>query len=339
MNNLFKAVSIFLLTSALAFADPIIDIEKTTNGPTNANPTIPDYNNEDAAGGPGVPILTPGSTVTWTYRVSNIGDVSFAFGEVRIVDNNGTPGSAADDLLTDNGLITFFSAQTGDADNILEPGEVWLYNATGIVQTGAYENRATVSAPGAPADSDLSHYRTPLAIVDIEKTTNGPTNANPTAPDYDNEDTVGGPGVPILMPGSAVTWTYQVSNIGDISFAFNEVTIVDDNGTPGSAADDLLTDNGLITFLSVQTGDADNIVEPGEVWLYKATGTAQNVSGVYENRATVAAPGAPGDSDLSHYTGSLAAVPEPETLSLFATGVAAILALRRRKKFARLVAR
>ena len=58
-------------------SSPGIDIEKTTNGPTNSNPTAPDYDNEDAANGPGVPILTPGSTVTWTYKVTNTGGVAF----------------------------------------------------------------------------------------------------------------------------------------------------------------------------------------------------------------------------------------------------------------------
>ena len=116
------------------FVQPGIDMEKTTNGPTNSNPTAPDYDNEDAENGPGVPILTPGSTVTWTYKVTNTGQVPYAFDEVVVVDDNGTPGNTADDLSTTNGQITFQSVQTGDADNILEPGEVWLYTASGIVQ-------------------------------------------------------------------------------------------------------------------------------------------------------------------------------------------------------------
>jgi hypothetical protein len=60
------------------FVRPGIDMEKTTNGPTNANPTAPDYDNEDAENGPGVPILTPGSTVTWTYKVTNTGQLPFS---------------------------------------------------------------------------------------------------------------------------------------------------------------------------------------------------------------------------------------------------------------------
>jgi hypothetical protein len=110
--------------------------------------------------------------------------------------------------------------------------------------------------------------------IDLEKTTNGPTNSNPTAPDYDNEDAENGPGVPIFTPGSPITWTYKVTNTGETDYAFNQVVVVDDNGTPGNAADDMSTTNGQITFQSVQAGDADNILEPGEVWLYTASGTA-----------------------------------------------------------------
>ena len=164
MSSIGKVLAVLCLTSASAMADPIIDIEKTTNGPTNINPTAPDYDNEDALNGPGVPILTPGSTVTWTYKVTNTGTVSFASTQVAIFDDNGTPGSTVDDFGTINFIITFLSVQTGDADTILEPGEVWLYKASGIVQSlvtpGIYENVAIVTALDA-TDSDRSHYRNP----------------------------------------------------------------------------------------------------------------------------------------------------------------------------------
>ena len=56
-------------------------------------------------------------------------------------------------------------------------------------------------------------------------------------------------------------------------FAFNEVVVIDDNGTPGNTADDLSTTDGEITFQSVQAGDARQpSCEPGEVWLYTASG-------------------------------------------------------------------
>ncbi|WP_174246123.1 SdrD B-like domain-containing protein, partial [Pseudaquabacterium pictum] len=111
---------------------PGIDIEKTTSGSSNSNTTAADYDNEDTANGAGVPILTVGSDVTWTYKVTNTGNTSFTKADVSIVDDNGTVGNTADDLTTANGKVTYQSGD--DGDNLLEAGETWLYNATGTVQ-------------------------------------------------------------------------------------------------------------------------------------------------------------------------------------------------------------
>ncbi|SBT04806.1 hypothetical protein ACCAA_180070 [Candidatus Accumulibacter aalborgensis] len=86
--------------------------------------------------------------------------------------------------------------------------------------------------------------------------------------------------MPILTPGTAVTWTYKVTNTGTMAFARSDVVIVDDNGTPLNTSDDLSTtglDLKKITYLS---GDlqSDNILSPGEVWLYQATGTVQKLT-------------------------------------------------------------
>ena len=112
---------------------PGIDIEKTTNGTTNSNPIAPDYDNEDAANGAGVPVLTVGSNVTWTYKVANTGNTNFAKSAISIVDDNGTTSNTADDMTIANGKIVY---QSGDAnnDNILNVGESWIYKANGIVQ-------------------------------------------------------------------------------------------------------------------------------------------------------------------------------------------------------------
>ncbi|WP_291985854.1 SdrD B-like domain-containing protein [Candidatus Accumulibacter sp. ACC007] len=570
---------------------PGIDIEKTTNGASNSNPVAPDYDNEDSANGAGVPLLTAGSVVNWTYQVTNTGNTTFAKSEIAIVDDNGTPANTADDFSVANGKINYLSGDVGN-DNFLSPGEVWLYKASGIVQDltalgaprtfdfsgnsaldgtdgnirtfssgavsvkasafardkasgewstawlgsyggglgvtdssegsggsnmhtvdnvgrdnyvlfefnqsvivdsaylgyvvndsditvwigtssnafnshltlsdavlnglgftevnltdltsartadinagnlagnvlvlaawtgdstpedrfkiekltfqqptagGVYENKATVTAPGAAGDFDLSHYKNPVLAsigdyvwvdgnnngqqddgaasglngvtvklytgagaflastttandgsgkagyylfnnlvpgdyklefikpagyafakqdigadgsdsdanpvngmtvvttlssgendlswdaglvvlrpgIDIEKTTNGASNSNPIAPDYDNEDSANGAGVPLLTPGSVVNWTYQVTNTGNTTFAKSEVGIVDDNGTPANTADDFSVANGKITYLSGDVGN-DNLLSPGEVWLYKASGIVQNLTG------------------------------------------------------------
>jgi hypothetical protein len=127
-------------------AVPGIDIEKKTNGSSNTNPTAPNYDNEDAPNGAGVPILTPGSDVTWTYKVTNTGNTNFARSAVAVVDDNGTSSNAADDLSIANGKIIYQSGD--DGDNVLEPGESWLYKATGTVQT--------LTTPGVATTFDFS---------------------------------------------------------------------------------------------------------------------------------------------------------------------------------------
>ena len=63
-------------------AAPAIAIAKQTNGQTALTP-------------PG-PIVTVGSTVTWTYDVTNPGNEPLK--NVTVTDDNGTPSNPADDF-------------------------------------------------------------------------------------------------------------------------------------------------------------------------------------------------------------------------------------------------
>ncbi|MBK1657556.1 SdrD B-like domain-containing protein [Paracraurococcus ruber] len=448
-----------------------LDIEKITTGSSNSNTTAPTYDNEDTANGAGVPILTPGSDVTWTYQVRNTGNVAIARNQISIVDDNGTPGNTGDDMTLTN-KITYVGGDTNN-NNFLDLTETWTYQATGTVQTltalgtattfdlqgstalsgtagneylltsggismkvtgfsrdkstgswadayvgrygggvgvtdsgegtggnnshtvdnvgrdnyvlfrfdqnvvvdkaalgyvvndsdlkiwignignafstttkltdavltslgftelnettsssartadfnagkvtgnvlviaantgeltpndyfkiqnltvqaagpGIYGNIATVSAPNVIGDSDASFYRNPVAPptvakLDIEKTTNGSSNSNTTAPTFDNEDTASGAGVPVLKPGSDVTWTYQVKNTGNVAIAKNQISIVDDNGTPGNPGDDMTIANGKITHVSGDTNN-NNFLDLTETWTYRATGTVKDLT-------------------------------------------------------------
>jgi hypothetical protein len=211
---------------------PGIDMEKTTNGPTNSNPTAPDYDNEDSADGPGVPILTPGSTVTWTYKVTNTGETDYAFGEVVVVDDNGTPGNAADDMSTTNGQITFQSVQVGDADNVLEPGEVWLYSASGVVQSlGTMGSPVTFNFSGSSAgDGPEGNIRTFSA---------GGVSVNASAWSRDPGggwtaaflgSYPGGLGVTDNIEGDGSNNRHTVDNVGNnnyVLFEFSDTVVVD----------------------------------------------------------------------------------------------------------------
>ena len=116
----------------------------------------------------------------------------------------------------------------------------------------------------------------------------------------------------MIAPGDAVQWTYDVTNVGNVDIPEADITVTDN--VPGVNP----------VFDSVKTGDADNILEPGEVWTYSASGTALDLttanqpnlvadscnnaegstpgSTAYTNLGTVTIPG-DSDTDPSSYCG------------------------------------
>ena len=76
----------------------------------------------------------------------------------------------------------------------------------------------------------------------------------------------------IVRTGSTVTFTYIVYAVGGASIT--NVKVVDNNGTAATG------DDFSPTYVSGDT-DADGILDPGEVWLYRATRTS-----LYTNIAT-----------------------------------------------------
>ena len=237
---------------------PSVTIKKFTNGADADDPN-----------GTGVPNIAPGGTVTWTYVVTNTGITSIPRAQVVVTDN------------TTGVTPTFSSEISGNGDTIFDPGEVWLYTATGTaldltlpappgVHTvadsctangsqpprTAYTNIGTVTVPGASA-SDPSSYCNPPPVpnVTIIKYTNGADANDPNGSD-----------VPNITPGGVVTWTYKVTNTGQTSVPRPQVVVTDN------------TTGVTPTFSSELSGNGDTIFNPGEVWLYTATGTALDLT-------------------------------------------------------------
>lgn len=235
---------------------PQISIKKFTSGFDADNPNDAD-----------VPQLQPGATVTWTYLVTNTGTITIPRAAVIVSDSQAG--------------VTPLLDTTSDvnSDNQLAPNEVWRFVATGIVQdleaptqpitivdgcnpggTAApgnretYRNIGTVTVPGATA-TDPSHYCNPAepGIV-IKKFTNS----------FD-ADMPNGSDVPQLLPGAVVTWTYQVTNTGNITFT-QAMVVVTDSHTG-------------VTPVRVTATDVnqDGLLSPGERWTYVATGVVQNL--------------------------------------------------------------
>jgi uncharacterized repeat protein (TIGR01451 family) len=228
---------------------PSLNLVKLTNGTNN-----------NIAPGPIVPV---GSTVAFTYLVANTGNVPLSGVTVR--DDNGTPGNTADDF-----NATFLDGDT-NANGLLDTTETWTYIASRMATAGQYTNLGTaagappVGPPVTASDPD-NHFGSPgnnIPGINLIKRTNGTDNN--TAP---------GPLVPI---GSTVTFTYVVTNNGNVPLS--AVTVTDDRG--------------LVP--AFQGGDTDNdgLLDTTETWTYTASALA--TPGQYTNLGTAAGTAPPGD--------------------------------------------
>lgn len=156
-------------------------LEKSTNG-------------FDADTPPG-PVVEAGSTVSWTYEVTNPG-----------------PATVTGLVVTDDQGVTVTCPQT-----TLAAGESVVCTASDTAVGGQYANVGTATAQlpapgGTVSGSDPSHYLGTL--IRIEKSTNGQDADNP-------------PG-PVLAVGDPVAWEYEVTNFSGETVT--DVAVEDDQG-------------------------------------------------------------------------------------------------------------
>ncbi len=193
-------------------------------------------NGDDADAAPG-PFIPVGAPVDWTYVVTNSGNAPLS-------------GLVVTD---DQGVAVSCPATT------LAVGADMTCTATGTSVAGQYANVGTVTGLGPAGQvvtgTDPSHYFGTVSAIHIEKSTNG-------------QDADAAPGV-LIPVGNPVTWTYAVTNPGNVPI--KTLTVTDDQGVvPSFVGGD---------------ADSDTELDPGETWTYQATATA--VAGQYTNVATV----------------------------------------------------
>lgn len=236
-------------------APAFISLRKYTNGEDANTPT-----------GPNIPL---GNPVTWTYIITNTGSITLT--DLVLTDDKVG-------LIGPGGL-----SNCPPAGTILGPGDSLTCTATGVAQLGQYANTGLVTgitqigvvAPRQTVTAtDPSHYfgLAGPAIV-IKKATNG-----------EDADTPTGPLIPV---GGAVTWTYVVTNTGNV--ILSPVTVTDDRG--------------------VLVSCPKNVLAPQENMLCTGTGIA--VAGQYANIGTAVGipPAGPPvtSTDPSHYFGYIPA--------------------------------
>ncbi len=242
---------------------PGIDILKLTNG-------------ADAKTGPG-PSIPVGDTVTWTYRITNTGNVELT--DLTVTDDQ----LENDETQIDCGAGTNVISSLSPAG---QPGDSADCTATGIAEAGPYANQGYVTGTAEVGDpvsaDDTSHYFGFAPGIAIVKRTNG-----------ESADTGPGPSIPV---GDTVTWTYEITNTGNVELT--DVTVTDDRLKNDATQINCGAGTNVISSLSASGEDGDTVT-------CTATGIAE--AGPYANMGYVTGTpevGAPVSADnTSHYFG------------------------------------
>ena len=232
-------------------------------------------------GGPPTPILPSGSD--WLFEIHlNVDStgtlVSGVPGDDLLVQGSVTVdgNTASGNLLT--GEITAFGfGETGSrfdftfevSGGLLSSGLTELYGVGTTVavfvesENSDYTGDFTVDFTGG-AKGQLGTGEDEEPGIELEKLTNG-----------HDADTV--EEAPLIFPGDLVTWTYKVTNTGNVDFTAADIEIVDDAGTPGDLSDDFSTTTGDIVLDVSSDVGSDGILSPGEMWIYEASAIAEDL--------------------------------------------------------------
>lgn len=284
--------------------------------------------------GADVPAITIGGSVSFIYRVSYTCPTGVICEPLRPISV-----TIADDQLPSVTPTEYGPLTDTNSDGNIDPGDVWLYKVNGqsainLSQPGlvlpgggpvpgcaaatdgagsrpTYVNQARTTGP-AISDFDPAAYCNPFVqapSITIIKYTNGDDANEPTGPE--------------IQVGNPVAWTYLVTNNGNV--ALSEVAVTDNRGVTVTCPKSTLA--------------------IGEQMTCTANGVA--TEGQYANVGTVTGRSPSGqqvtDNDPSHYIGRTTPtrstrpvpIPEPVTVILFGTGLAALsaaVAARKRKE-------
>lgn len=237
-----------------------------------------------------------GSTVTYSYVVTNTGNVTLTtvtLGETAL----GFTGTGTRPTPAINNAAT----GTADDDNELDVGESWTYAATytltqADIDAGSVSNSATASArdPSNTAVSDVSDNGDEA----VDANSDGQAGNDPTVTTITRS-----PALKLVktsaVSGRTVTYTYAATNTGNVTL--HSVSL-------GETAGDF-TGNGTLPSPAIDaaatgTADDDNLLNVGETWTWTATYTlvdADYLAGSVSNSATVQAhdPSNASVSDMS----------------------------------------
>ncbi|MCL6582415.1 MAG: hypothetical protein K6U11_02140 [bacterium] len=168
--------------------------------------------------------LTVGDPITWTYKVTNTGNVILS--NIKVTDDQGVSVICPKDTL--------------------EAGQSMTCAASGLAKVGQHENIGSVIATDPDGKqitaSSSSYYFGCTCGIKIKKFTNG-----------QDADTPPGPSISV---GDPVYWSYEVTNISDVPIS--EIRVSDDQAVAVICPEDTLDAGQSMTCT------AQGISQPGQ---------------------------------------------------------------------------
>jgi hypothetical protein len=202
--------------------------------------------------------------VKYEIVVTNTGNVGLT--NILVTDDNGTPGDSKDDFTT-----TILSLAAGASATITYDG-TWA--------AGSHTNTAEATAVSGTTNLDETNSASYFGLnpdIQLTKLTNGSQNAGD------------------LLKGQAITWTYTVTNDGNVDLT--NIVVVDDNGTPLNPNDDVTVG----TIASLAQGQSTTITLTGTAGDHSYTNTATATAATITDDCGGTFP--PTDTASSGYTG------------------------------------
>jgi uncharacterized repeat protein (TIGR01451 family) len=192
-----------------------------------------------------------GDTVVYSYNVTNLGAVTL--NNLVLRDDNGTPTDPLDDFNVTLGATTLASGASTTGVSTAIPLTQPKVDAGTVINTAKVTGTDPRGNPvGAEANATVTVA--PLPKIAVTKTAGAIVNANGNAITGDAGDTV--------------VYSYVVTNTGNVTLT--NVTIRDDNGTPGVAN----TGDDFSVILGTTT------LQPGESTTGQSLPVALTVAGV-----------------------------------------------------------
>ncbi len=269
-----------------------------------ADPTNPSaFEDADRGPGRGVPADQP---LRWTYQVSITGNVAAT--SITVLDNNGTTSDKSDDWYAEP-LRGADGNVVGDvdADGLLDPGEVWIFDtplerqvvrADGAQSVWAHaeatfprraRTNGNLAKPWVRKGRDRSYHVVAQPQIDIES----------FIADVDADE----PDGPTLTAGTTEKVTYVVTNTGLGSL--RGAVVIDDRGTPETVDD------------FIHNMSSNRILHAGQSWTFhvrrtigegqQSESTSVTAKVTHGGRAVQMVEGEPWlaiDTDALHYRGA-----------------------------------